>query len=402
MNLLKYNWKKYVGRRQPPLRGELVLRGNLGWFKKLGLKKDLSKLFIFFADISTDGNVVSNQYINANLEKYILLEFKKRLKHKINYATKIISALKKDTLQLNKFSVKLDKLRTYQKPIKIFEDFCDYWEKFGPNLYAYLLLVEACENVILEDYLNDSEAKPALMKEVSSQIESEFFKSDKIVVKKNKSYFSAKQKPYIKLLIKMGEYRDQRKATYEKCWYDYSVKFLEYLGKETGLGDKVVFLSSKEITKILKNHKLQHNIKLPNLIYAKKGKVCLEYGDKVEIFRTNLIKQTVGNSAELKGNIANKGKVVGKVRQVIAHTLNQEFKKGEILITKMTTPDLVPLIKLASAIVTDEGGITSHAAIVSREFDIPCVIATNYATQVFKTGDLVEVNADKGIVKKIF
>ena len=67
----------------------------------------------------------------------------------------------------------------------------------------------------------------------------------------------------------------------------------------------------------------------------------------------------------------------------------------------MTTPDYVPAMKRAAAIVTDKGGRTCHAAIVSRELKIPCVIGTKIATQVFKTGDIVEVDAERGIVKKI-
>jgi len=72
------------------------------------------------------------------------------------------------------------------------------------------------------------------------------------------------------------------------------------------------------------------------------------------------------------------------------------------LITDMTSPDDATMIsKKAGGIVTDEGGITSHAAIIAREFKIPCVVGTKIATQIIKTGDLVEVNADKGIVKII-
>jgi pyruvate,water dikinase len=65
----------------------------------------------------------------------------------------------------------------------------------------------------------------------------------------------------------------------------------------------------------------------------------------------------------------------------------------------MTRPDTIMACKKASAIVTDEGGITSHAAILSRELRIPCVIGAHNATQVLKTGDLIEVNANKGIIK---
>ncbi|OWJ55752.1 phosphoenolpyruvate synthase [Pyrodictium delaneyi] len=76
----------------------------------------------------------------------------------------------------------------------------------------------------------------------------------------------------------------------------------------------------------------------------------------------------------------------------------QQFQKGDILVTKMTDPDWVPLMKKAAAIVTDEGGMTSHAAIVSRELGIPAIVGTGNATQVIKTGMLITVDASRGVV----
>jgi pyruvate,water dikinase len=67
------------------------------------------------------------------------------------------------------------------------------------------------------------------------------------------------------------------------------------------------------------------------------------------------------------------------------------MKDGDILVSVATTPDILPAMKKAAAIVTDHGGITCHAAIVSRELNIPCLIATKYATKVFKDGDSVVV-----------
>ena len=64
----------------------------------------------------------------------------------------------------------------------------------------------------------------------------------------------------------------------------------------------------------------------------------------------------------------------------------------------MTRPEFLPAMKKASAIVTDEGGITSHAAIVSRELGIPCIIGTKNATEILKNGDLVEVKANHNMV----
>ncbi len=77
------------------------------------------------------------------------------------------------------------------------------------------------------------------------------------------------------------------------------------------------------------------------------------------------------------------------------------MRKGEIIVANMTHPDYIPAIRKARAIVTDEGGVVCHAAIISRELKIPCIIGTGEATKVFKDGDRVEVDALRGVVKKI-
>lgn len=77
------------------------------------------------------------------------------------------------------------------------------------------------------------------------------------------------------------------------------------------------------------------------------------------------------------------------------------MEKGDILVSDTTGPEMMIAIQKASAIVTDEGGMMSHAAVVAREFKIPCVVGTTYATEVFKDGDFIEVNANSGVVRKI-
>lgn len=103
----------------------------------------------------------------------------------------------------------------------------------------------------------------------------------------------------------------------------------------------------------------------------------------------------------LKGNIVYQGVVKGKVRIIKSIKDIGKLERGEILVTSMTTPDMTIAIHKAAAIVTDEGGITCHAAICSRELKIPCIVGTKIATKVLKDGDLVEVDATKGIAKKI-
>ena len=79
----------------------------------------------------------------------------------------------------------------------------------------------------------------------------------------------------------------------------------------------------------------------------------------------------------------------------------QKIEDGDILIAPMTIPDYVPYLKKTAGFVTDEGGVTCHAAIVARELKKPCIIGTKFATQVFKDGDMVELDAERGIVCKI-
>ncbi len=102
---------------------------------------------------------------------------------------------------------------------------------------------------------------------------------------------------------------------------------------------------------------------------------------------------------EAKGQIAFKGKVSGIVRIVKNRKQAAEVGVGDIIVSPMTTPDFIDAMKKAAAFVTDEGGITCHAAIVAREMKKPCVIGTKIATQIFKDGDMVEVDAEKGIVR---
>lgn len=101
----------------------------------------------------------------------------------------------------------------------------------------------------------------------------------------------------------------------------------------------------------------------------------------------------------IKGRSASLGVVTGKVRLVMGYKNISSFKEGEILVSPMTMPDFAPAMEKAGAFITDEGGITCHAAILAREFGKPCITGTIVATQVLKNGDLVEVNANTGEIK---
>lgn len=105
-------------------------------------------------------------------------------------------------------------------------------------------------------------------------------------------------------------------------------------------------------------------------------------------------------SGVVSGQVAYPGKVRGRVRIVSSLDIESiDFNDGDVLVAVSTNPNLMPLMRKCSGIVTDEGGLLSHAAIVSRELKKPCIIGTRIATQVLKDGDIVEVDADKGVVR---
>ncbi len=110
------------------------------------------------------------------------------------------------------------------------------------------------------------------------------------------------------------------------------------------------------------------------------------------------LESKLSSFSSLKGMIASKGKAIGIVKVINKVSEFGSFQKGDILVSAMTRPEFLPIMEKAAAIVTDEGGITSHAAIVSRELGIPCIIGTKTATRVLKTGQKVEVDAVNGVV----
>ena len=88
----------------------------------------------------------------------------------------------------------------------------------------------------------------------------------------------------------------------------------------------------------------------------------------------------------LKGETASAGVASGKVQIVLEMDQLNKVQKGDILVARMTTPDMVPAMQKAAGIITDEGGMTCHAAIVSREMGIPCIVGTEHATEILKDG----------------
>jgi len=132
-----------------------------------------------------------------------------------------------------------------------------------------------------------------------------------------------------------------------------------------------------------------------SFVFDGKDVLCLEYS-ALKI-RTN----NSNKAEELLGTPASSGCYIGTVRKIMSREDFGKMKEGDILLTTMTRPEFVPLIKKAGAVITEEGGLTCHAAIVSREMSIPCIVGISNITEILKDGDRIKVDADNGTIKII-
>lgn len=208
-----------------------------------------------------------------------------------------------------------------------------------------------------------------------------------------------------KAVYKMQELKFRQRKYINKFFYgDLFSGYAKEMEKRFKL-KKITNYSYQELSKMLKGQL----VKPPDRTICVHGKFN-NWQDILGKKATKIIRElesTDKNLKYLKGQIGNKGYYIGRVK-IIMFDLKTDFnkeinkmKKGQVLVSGSTGPEMIRACRKAGAIVTEEGGITSHAAIVSRELGIPCVIGTKIATTFLKDGDKVEVDANKGIVKKL-
>ncbi len=185
-------------------------------------------------------------------------------------------------------------------------------------------------------------------------------------------------------------------------------QILKELAKRKGLSlMQMKYIWPSEIEDVVLRDKISvdelNERKKFSVLYMKNGKVRILIGDKARKFlaKQNFEKIKVVSIKEIKGMCACPGRVRGVVRVVNVPEDMEKMKKGDIMFSHTTFPALVPAMKKAAAIVTEDGGITCHAAIVSREMKTPCVVGVKSLLQVFKDGDRVEVDAADGEIKKL-
>jgi phosphohistidine swiveling domain-containing protein len=269
-----------------------------------------------------------------------------------------------------------------------------------------------------EDFL--VEIKTILKRYTKKQIKRELekiLKSKRVILVNQKKIIkryrlSKKTRIFFEILRIFTAMQEKRKESVQKLIYIF-YEIFKILGEKYKVGIKELeFYKVEDIRRLIKFQKklkkLEVRNRRPYLIasyYDSRIRTLLCFGNPAKDLikfiedkeKTKKVKTIFGFTASL----GKKPKVVGQVRIVLDPQKARNFKEGDILVAGMTRPEYVPLMKKALAVITNEGGITSHASIVSRELKIPCIIGTKIATRVLRDGDRVEVDANKGIVRKL-
>jgi len=198
--------------------------------------------------------------------------------------------------------------------------------------------------------------------------------------------------------------KEYRKSVYQQSYILADVFLLE-LSKRFGIPlDELKFLSIAEMRKmngdigeykdVAKKRRYDYSV-----VLVQNGEARYFDGDEArELANTWKEVAQKFEMREFHGQVAYPGKARGTARIILSVKDLSKMNEGDILISSSTNPDLLPAMKKAAAIVTEFGGITCHAAIVSRELHIPCVVGTKVALKVIKDGDMLEVDAERGIV----
>jgi phosphohistidine swiveling domain-containing protein len=205
------------------------------------------------------------------------------------------------------------------------------------------------------------------------------------------------------MLHALGEQRLKLHAEAENLINQEQV-FYDYIKNKCGYKDRHVrMLMQEEVMRAFAGLCVSESL----LDDRREGSVMFRNENAVYVIETGGVYTKFKNEIEkslpkqIKGVIAYKGKVTGKVVRHLSWSGTKHIDPGSILVTGMTNPQMIPLIRNAGAIVTDEGGLTCHAAIIAREMKIPCIVGTQIATQILRDGDQIVVDAHQGIVEKI-
>lgn len=188
----------------------------------------------------------------------------------------------------------------------------------------------------------------------------------------------------------------------------YIRPLFEKIGQRMGLSyNDVSYLTPGEIMEMLDSNQVADSETIDTINSRQKGYAMIMEKGEIKIYTDEEIQSFVekigidSTVIELKGKVASIGMTSGKVKIVLKKDEFDKIQEGDILVAAAITPEHSVLMDKVAAIVADVGGITSHTAHIAREMGIPCITGTKVGTKILRDGELVEVDAIKGIVKKI-
>lgn len=313
--------------------------------------------------------------------------------------------------QSENFREELDLLtiaEKYKRDEDITSDLKKHTETFGSIPFGYITGVVWNENYFKEKIKEASKGNPEKLKASKlNEVAQKIKERDKLVT-------TLKLTDTIMIdviaLRKLAYLQELKKTTQTRSHPLLQLVVHPEIAKRLSVDKKYMqYIDVDEITSALKAGALPPSLKndLPKrdnfaVLIIEKGKsIWLVEDEAKEFIKVNEIVKEIATTDTIKGAIASRGYARGHVKVCISSVETHKVEDGDVLVTAMTTPDFVPAMRKAAAIVTNEGGVTCHAAIVSRELNKPCIIGTKIATKVLKDGDMVEVDAEKGIVKII-
>lgn len=225
------------------------------------------------------------------------------------------------------------------------------------------------------------------------------------IIKKYK--FNSRQIQLIGIMNELALWTDERKK-FEFILHRYYSQILLELERRVGVPYKnLKYLFVEELIDLEKRKKeliRQSNIRMNNefILEIRNGNIKLLNKQEKNIILKELQKQN--SAGEVKGFVASKGfkdKYQGIIKIILSPADSYKINTGDILAATMTSPDYIVAMNKAAGFITDEGGVTCHAAIVAREMNKPCIIGTKTATKLLKDGDLIDMDMNNGIIRKL-
>lgn len=369
----------------------------------------LNQFSLLIPEYSTaSDNFLLSEYVNfCKLERELSFMNQLLFLYVETALTKAIKSLLNDE-ELSK----LEDLSVQTEPIPLdvyYLDICQYLtdqmtKEEIYNKYAHFGMFDVIDKRLsmekLESDINSIKQKNPLL--INKAIVEKYQQNEV----KIKSVFSKIQKEsHVYLLMKYFNIYSNKKEwknfIRERSSYKLSKLLSEIAERRLVTLQELSYLREEEICKII-----TREINFENIKRRKENSLYIIHRDQIEVIEDKKLLEKVdsnllNNEFELKGEIACHGKISGKVCIILSNQDFHKFDEGDIIVAPTIRPDYAPLMGKSSAIITNEGGMLSHVAILSREFEKPCITGTRIATTVLKDGDFIEVDAYKGTIKLV-